>query len=737
MRALYTITIFLGSALLFLVEPMVAKMILPVFGGSAAVWNASVVFFQLLLLGGYAYAHASTKRLGTKAQPILHLAIVALALLALPFSLKSGYFLSPTSLPAFQVIGLLLIMVGLPFFALSAQAPLIQKWFAKTPDPAARDPYFLYSASNVGSVLALLAYPTLIEPWLSIRFQARLWTYGYIALAMLTAASSVVMIAKGRHDAPDAVDSVANDPRPTNPQRMRWLLLAAVPASLMLGVTNYLTTNIAPVPLLWIIPLAVYLISFILAFSSRIHPNPRLLARISTILVLPLALVLVLELWTPMIPLAMMHLTVLFMLSWTCHLFLARSRPAASHLTEFYLWVAAGGVLGGAFNAFLAPVAFDGLIEYPIALAVAIALFQRHAMKDPKMLGRDVAVGVMAGAPVYGLTLAGPLLLNLVDVKWGENSASAVTMGLAAVMIVCCFFAIDRPVRYGLILGSVMILGPGINRLANTVLYQTRDFFGVKRVQASGPFHILMHGSTDHGEQNTTPGHRREPLTYFNYNSPIGRFFNEFSGSKAKRSVAVVGLGTGTLAAYGQAGQDWTFYEIDPDVIRIASDPRLFTYLSDCPAKLHIVQGDARLELAKASPASYDLIVLDAFNSDSIPVHLVTREAIEMYKSKLRPGGVLAFHTSNRYLDLPPVIARAGNSLDMHSIYLSMDIVSPEEEKKGWSVSRWMLMARNESDFGALGKDIIWQHMDHPKPGSIWTDDFSNVLTAFAINNQP
>lgn len=715
---------------------MVAKMILPVFGGSAAVWNASVVFFQLLLLLGYAYAHISTKRLGAKTQPILHLAVVALALLALPFSLKSGYFLSPGSQPAFQVIGLLLVMVGLPFFALSAQAPLIQKWFAKTPDPSARDPYFLYSASNVGSVLALLAYPTLIEPLLPIKFQARLWTLGYVALALLTALSSLIMITRRRHDQAEEVEETADAPRPTNPQRVRWLLLAAVPASLMLGVTNYLTTNIAPVPLLWIIPLAVYLISFILAFSNRIHPNPRVLARTSTILVLPLALVLVLQLWTPMIPLAMMHLTVLFMLSWTCHLFLARSRPPESHLTEFFLWVAAGGVLGGAFNAFIAPVTFNGLVEYPIALAVAIALFQRHAMKDPKMLGKDFAVGVMAGAPVYGLTLCGPLLLNVVTVRWGETSASAVTMAIAAVLIVCCFFAIDRPVRYGLILGSVMILGPGINRLANSVIFQTRDFFGVKRVQVSGPFHILMHGSTDHGEQNMTPGHRREPLTYFNHNSPIGRFFKEFNGPKSKESVAVVGLGTGTLAAYGQTGQDWTFYEIDPDVIRIASDPRLFTYLSDCPARVHLVQGDARLELAKAPPASYDLIVLDAFNSDSIPVHLVTREAIEMYKSKLRPAGIIAFHTSNRYLDLPPVIARAGNSLSMHSIYLSMDLVSPDEEKRGWSVSRWMLMARHETDFGALGKDIIWQHMDHPKVGPIWTDDFSNVLTAFAMNGQ-
>lgn len=713
---------------------MVAKMILPVFGGSAAVWNASVVFFQLLLLLGYAYAHLSTKRVNSTVQPILHLAIVIIALAALPFSLKSGFFLSTGSQPAFQVIELLLIMVGLPFFVLSAQAPLIQKWFARTPDPAARDPYFLYSASNVGSVLALLAYPIFIEPLVPLHLQARLWTLGYIALALLTAASSLVMIFKGTKTQPQI--ETDEGLKPTNPQRARWLLLAAVPASLMLGVTNYLTTNIAPVPLLWIIPLAIYLLSFILAFSSRINPNPQFLARVSTILVLPLALVLVLDLWTPMVPLALLHLTVLFMLAWTCHLFLARSRPSESHLTEFYLWVAGGGVLGGAFNAFLAPTAFTGLIEYPIALAVALALFQRHAMKDPKLLRRDFAFGVMAGAPVYGLTFAGPLLLNMVDVKWGQVSASAVTMAIAAVLVVCCFFAIDRPVRYGLVLGSVMILGPGINRLADSVIFQTRNFFGVKRVEVSGPFHVLMHGSTDHGEQNMTPGHRREPLTYFNYNSPIGRFFKEFSGAKAKKSVAVVGLGTGTLAAYGQTGQDWTFYEIDPDVIRIASDPRLFTYLSDCPAKVHIVQGDARLELANAPPSGYDLIVLDAFNSDSIPVHLVTREAIQMYKSKLAPGGIIAFHTSNRYLDLPPVIARAGNSLNMRSIYLSMDIVSPEEEKKGWSVSRWMLMARNESNFGSLGKDIIWQHMDHPKPGPIWTDDFSNVLTAFALNGQ-
>jgi SAM-dependent methyltransferase len=736
-RALYTLTIFLGSALLFLVQPMVAKMILPIFGGSPAVWNACVVFFQLMLLVGYAYAHLSTKLAGTRRQPIVHLVVLAVALIVLPFGISASYSPSADVQPAFAVFGLLLVMVGLPFFAVSAQAPLIQRWFATTKDPAARDPYFLYSASNLGSMLALLAYPAIIEPQLTLNGQSRLWTGGYIALGVLTLGSALALFMSKSAEEEKPLEMVATEPetKPTNSDRLKWILLSAAPASLMLGITSYITTNIAPIPLLWIVPLAIYLLTFILAFSNRVHPDTKRLSRISTFFVLPVTLVLLLEVWSPMLPLATIHLIVFFMLAWTCHTLLVRSRPSASHLTEFYLWMSAGGVIGGAFNGFLAPIAFRGLIEYPIALALALALIQPRR-KDSKSLAADIVVAAVAIVALYGMTKVGPGILDRVTIRYGGGTESAIALAIFAILTISCFFAIDHPLRYGLLVGAVMIIGPDIKPDSSRVIYQVRDFFGVKRVIRQGGSHFLSHGTTLHGIQNMEPGMRKEALTYYNTNSPIGRIFQEFSGPKVKKAIAVVGLGTGTIAAYGTPGQTMTFYEIDPQVIDIAQDPKLFTYLADSEAKINVVQGDARLELAKAPDASFDIIFLDAFSSDSIPIHLLTTEAIGMYLTKLKPNGLLAFHTSNRYLDLPPVLARVAKSHDLKSIYLAMDIISPEEELRGWTISKWLAMGRSYDDFGSLGHQFMWQHMDTPPDGPIWTDDFSNVISAFAVDEK-
>ena len=734
MRVLYTLTIFVGSALLFLVEPMVAKMILPVFGGSPAVWNACVVFFQLMLLLGYAYAHGSVRIFGTRRQPVLHLLIIAIALIVLPFGVKPGYTPSQSGLPSLEVIGLLLAMVGLPFFAVAAQAPLIQRWFATTPDPRAHDPYFLYSASNLGSMLALLAYPVVIEPNLTLGGQSRFWTGGYIALGILTLGSALLLLKQkpNPQGEQEGKPTTTEEPdvKPTNKDRIKWLLLSAAPASLMLGITTYITTNIAPIPLIWVVPLAIYLLSFIFAFSHRIHPNIKVLSRLSTLLVLPVTLVLVLELWVPMLPLAGLHLFVFFMLAWTCHTLLVRSRPSAHHLTEFYLWMAAGGVVGGAFNGFVAPLAFKSLIEYPIALAVAVALIQPR--KDGgKSITIDIAIAAVVAVALFGLTNVVPGFLNGIAKSHSDNYESAVAISGFAVLVLSCFFAIDRPLLYGLLVGALMIFGPHIKPDFANNIYQVRNFFGVKRVLSNGTFHSLYHGTILHGIENVT-GNRDEPLSYYNPNSPVGRVFAEFMGARQKKDVAVVGLGTGSIAAYGKPGQSFTFYEIDPQVIQIAENPQLFDYLTDCKAKLNVIQGDARLELAKAPPASYDLIFLDAFSSDSIPVHLLTTQAIEMYVSKLKPGGILAFHTSNRYLDLPPVLSRAAKFEHLKSIYLSMDLVSDAEVARGWTVSRWQLMARSYDDFGSLSHQLMWQHMDTPPDGPVWTDDFSNLLNAFS-----
>ena len=752
MRAIYTLTIFLGSALLFIVEPMVAKMILPVFGGSAAVWNASVVFFQLMLLAGYWYAHASVKWLGPKLQPWVHMALLAFALVALPLGLKSGFAPDPRGLPPLQVLGLLFVMAGLPFFVISAQAPLLQRWFAHTDDPRARDPYFLYSASNLGSMLALLAYPSLFETTMTLGQQSRVWTYGYAVLAVLTLGSAVMMLANRSHAVPEHQEALPKEEAapPSSRERFRWLLLAAVPSSLMLGITSYLTTNVAPIPLLWIVPLALYLLTFIIAFSNRVKLKSRLLGRVASIVALPVALVLVLDIWAPMVPLAILHLLVYFILALACHSLLSQTRPSASYLTEFYLWLAAGGVLGGAFNAFFAPMVFNGLLEYPIALTTAIFLLQNplrparptgaattEDADKPRMTDRrELLAAVVAILAILLVCYAGTPVLASVKSNWGETAQAAVAMAMICSLIIGCFLAIDRRLLYGTSLGAVIIFGAMLKPESSSIVYQVRNFYGEKRVFTSnkGWVHDLRHGSTLHGSQNLSPEWRRKPITYYGPNSPVGQLLHEFSGPKAKKSWAVVGLGAGSLAAYGQPGQDLTYYEIDPQVIQIATNPKLFTFVADSRAKVHIIQGDARIELAKAPPASYGLIILDAFSSDAVPVHLLTREAVQMYLSKLQPGGVIAFHTSNRYLVLPPVIGRIAASLGVPTLYRDGELRQGEEEE-GYVESYWMLMARNMDDFGSLAKSYAWTDTRRVTPGPIWTDQFSNVLSAVAIRD--
>lgn len=729
-RALFTLTIFLGSALLFLIQPMVAKMVLPVFGGTPAVWNASVVFFQLMLLVGYAYAHGSAKLFGGQRQPIVHLLVLGVALIALPFGIKPGYSPNPAAQPSIQVIGLLLVMVGLPFFAVSAQAPLIQRWFAQTKDPAAKDPYFLYSASNLGSMLALLAYPALVEPKLTLHGQSTLWTGGYVALGLLTAGSAIVSLTSKRVETVEEADQEPSV-NPTSETRLRWVLLSAAPSSLMLGATSYITTNLAPIPLLWIIPLALYLVTFILAFSNRVRNDSFKLTRLASMLALAVAFVLTLELWEPIFGMALLHLVVFFFLAWGCHTLLARSRPSAAYLTEYYLWISVGGVLGGAFNAFVAPLAFTWLYEYPIAIGLALAVMRARGTDSKRTVIRDLAVGFVAAAIIALIVFQTRNSLGWwAAVTRNEDIDVLVIEVVAVLMLIGCFLTIDRPIRYGIVVASLMIMGRGMRASTDIVRLETRNFFGTKRVFDNRPFRQLVHGNTVHGQQFVDPAKHSIPLTYYHPNSPIGQVFKEFSGPRAKHSVALVGMGTGTLATYGHEADHFTFYEIDPQIIAIATNPNYFTYISDSKAKIDTVLGDARLELAKAPASSYGLIILDAFSSDSVPIHLLTREAVQMYLSKLEPDGLLAFHVSNRYLDLPPVLARIANSLGLECRYQE-GALRGDEKDMGMVESHWVLMARKKSDLGKMGSAFIWRNMADVGPGPIWTDDFSNVLGAF------
>ena len=736
---LFSVTLFVGAALVFLIQPMFAKFILPLFGSTPAVWNSSMVFFQTALLAAYLYAHASTRRLGVRRQSALHVGLLALPLLVLPIAVPEGFVPTADSNPLPQLLGLLVVAVGLPFFVVATTAPLLQRWLAGTDHPAAADPYFLYRASNLGSVVGLLAYPLALEPGLRLAEQGGLWSAGYGLLAVLVLACAVVVwrwpaAEADQVSAPPSADPVpglaAGTERPgttslravTSPaRRVRWVGLAFVPSSLMLGLTTYLTTDIAPIPLFWAIPLSLYLLSFIVTFS----PGSRALAlHRGMVLTLPwmavvLLSLLLFEVRDPLWLVMPLHLGGLFVAAMVCHGELARDRPVATSLTGFYLLVALGGALGGVGTAIVAPAVFDSLLEYPLAIVLACLCLPRRPGRippGPYTRRLDLALPLALGATAALLLVLVGLGGDLLSVGDGETREAARGFALGLVVGIALNFT-RRPLRFGLAIGAIAVAGMLPIGALDTTLFQERSFFGVLRVTASqeGDVHELISGTTVHGEQRRTPGEALEPLTYYERDGPVGQLMLNLDPAVTERA-AIVGLGTGTMACYASPGERWTFYEIDPTVERIARDPRLFTFLRDCPGRFDVVLGDARLSLSRAAGPRYGLFVLDAFSSDAIPTHLLTREALALYRSKLRERGVLAFHISNNYLDLEPVLGNLASDGGLVCV-----------AQQG-STSHWVAMAQRRSDLGAAGVDARWRDCRRAPDSAVWTDDFSNLV---------
>jgi hypothetical protein len=740
---LFALTTFLSAALLFLLEPMFAKMALPLLGGSPAVWNTCLVFFQVALLAGYAYAHAGPAWLGVRPHAFFHLAFLLTPLLVLPIAISQNWSPPGNAFPVVWLLGLLGAVVGLPFFAVATNGTLLQKWFASTRHAGAGDPYFLYTFSNLGSMLALLSYPFFIEPSFPLAEQGRRWTWAYEALLVLMFGCALAVWLRPKIDAGTrrhgdtgtGGSSVPASPCPrvsVSVSRWRWLALAFVPSSLMVSVTTYLTTDIASLPLLWIIPLAIYLLSFILTFARRPWLPHYWMARSQPLLVIALALVMLSEATElakmPVFALLGLHVLVLFNIAMVCHAELAIGRPPARRLTEFYLWLAAGGALGGLFASLAAPLLFPTVAEYPLVLVLACLLrprFDAEKDDDPKAGRRDVTFPLALGLVTVALVLGAQAL----DIEPGQASVALVF----AVPLVVCYTFLQRPVRFGLGLGAVLLAGGLYHGVHGQVIYRERSFFGVHRVtrDPTGRFHELVHGSTVHGRQSLHPSWRREPLTYYHPTGPIGEVFRTFSGKLAKPYVGIVGLGAGSLAAYGEPGQHFTYYEIDPVVARIAGDRRFFTFLADSRAKVDIVLGDARLTLAQAPDGRYGLLVIDAFSSDAIPLHLLTREAMRRYKSKLADDGLLAFNISNRYFDLRPVIARLAQAEGL--VCWSRDDLEldPVEKEGGKSPSQWLVLARQKDHLGPLTRDGRWGEIRPAAGQPVWTDDFSNLFSVF------
>ncbi len=734
---IFTVTLFLGSALVFLIQPMFAKMALPLLGGSPSVWITSMLFFQAALLAGYAYAHFSTSRLGTRRQAAVHMVLLLVPLVALPIAVREGWAPPPGGSQVLWLLALLAVSVGPPFFVVSSTAPLLQRWFADTGHARAKDPYFLYRASNFGSAVALLGYPALVEPALRLADQGRLWAVGYGALLVLMAACALTLwrspAATSTARKP-ATSPLREDPPPiaggsldalTVARRAQWVVLSFVPSSLMLGVTVFLTTDIAPIPLLWVVPLALYLLTFVLAFSPRPPLPQRVMVRAMPLLVIPLVVTILLRAARPPWLLIPLHLLAFFTVGMVCHGRLAQDRPPASRLTDFYLWIAVGGVLGGAFNAIVAPVVFNGFTEYPLAIVLACLLRPGRGGERRERRSRllDLALPVALGAAVLGLAWwvrAGGVSDELLR--------RALVFGVPAFL---CFTLIDRPVRLGLGLGAILVAGAVAVGAANPVVFADRSFFGAFQVtaDAEGRFHLLTHGTTVHGAQSLDPARRDEPLTYYTRSGPLGQVFEAVNATGAD-DIAVVGLGAGSMACYARPGERWTFYEIDPLVERIARDPSLFTFLRDCLDRPRIVLGDARLSLERAADGQYDLIVVDAFNSDAIPVHLITREAIGLYLAKLADGGVLAFHISNLYLDLHPVLRDLARDAGLVSFARDDSLVTEADRRAGKSPSDWIVLARSPADVGDIVDNPRWYELKG-QGGTLWTDDFSNILGVF------
>ncbi len=726
MGLLYTITILLNALLLFLVQPMIAKILLPYLGGTPSVWNTCMLFFQAMLLGGYGYAHVVTKRIPARGQILLHLFLLAAAALVFPIGISEAAVkqLDQGASPIGWLLAQLALSVGLPFFMLSTGGPLLQHWFSRTKHPAARDPYFLYSASNLGSLAALLGYPLLMEPSLRLGTQSRIWAIGYGSLILLIAGCAMwIWKSQAKHDENPQSETRDRQSEITMSRRLRWILLSFAPSTLMLGVTTFLSTDISPIPLLWVVPLALYLTTFILAFAKREFLSLRLASRVLSWLGLLLAFPLAMDLHRPIVAMIPLHLLFFFLAAFLCHAQLAKDRPSARHLTEFYLWLSVGGVLGGLFNSLLAPSLFKTILEYPLAFILALLL--RPGSGAAAERARDRWLDLLWPVGLGAISMAMfRFLPNL-----GLDRIRVVTLALALPCLIGFAFA-ARPVRFALFIAAMIWAGSANLMDYGKTLLTTRNFFGVLRVaeDRNGQFRQIYHGNTLHGRQSQSPEKSCEPLSYYHRRGPLGEALGAFLSGETPQNIAVIGLGTGAMACYAGPEQSWSFYEIDPAVIQIAQDPGYFTYLTKCaPKPAQMIPGDARLQLQLAPDQSYDLIVLDAFSSDAIPTHLLTRQAFALYLEKLKPGGRLLFHASNKYLDLLPVLGNLAADAQLASL-AKIKTANEEEKSAGLDPSTWIVMTRTPKDLGALSTAPGWNPLPTQSSQKVWMDDFSNIL---------
>jgi hypothetical protein len=725
----FAAAIFLSAALLFAVQPMFTKMVLPRLGGTPSVWSVAMVFFQAVLLAGYAYAHALTKYLPGRRSIVVHLVVMCAATLFLPLAIASWWGRPPAdATAALWLLGLFAVSIGLPFFALSANGPLLQAWFARTDHPSAANPYFLYAASNIGSFLALISYPFAMEPLTTLGEQTRGWAILFLALIALIAWCGVLMLRSPRADV--LAVQATSEPPPTWRNAARWVALAAVPSALLISVTSHISTDIAAAPFMWVIPLALYLATFVIVFQTRPILRHDWMVAIEPMFIVALVGIIVLDIRQYVLALLALNVVAFFVITLVCHGELSRSRPAAQHLTAFYMWMSAGGVIGGIFAGLIAPNVFSWVLEYP--LLIVLAILCRPGLELPTDT-RTRLLWLGAAAVVAVVAFPGLTERYVTDEKTFNWTIGA--------MLVVAGLVSREPLPFCAVIAVVFVIGNAY-RPDSEVRETMRSFFGVHKITetADGRFRVFLHGTTIHGAERLRddagePITGRPPLiTYYHENSPMGVTV------KAVRArvggplhVAVVGLGTGTFACFSEPGDSFKFYEIDASVEKLARTSGRFHYLAQCAPDIPVVLGDARLTLAE-SPDKYDLIVLDAFSSDAIPIHLMTREAMATYVAKLGPGGIVMMHISNRHLELGSVVAGIAHANGLVSRVNNRAARDDEDDAKYIFTSNVVISAREEKDFGQLLEDKDWTDLDVDANQRIWTDDYSNVVGAIIRN---
>ena len=729
--AVYTAAIFLSALLLFAVQPLFTKMVLPRLGGSPAVWSVAMVFFQTLLLAGYAYAHLLMQIKNRVIPVAIHILLLVAAMATLPLSIASGWGDPPTSGYAVWLLGLFAVSIGLPFFALAANNPLLQAWFVRTGHPAGPDPYFLYASSNIGSFLALLSYPVLLEPMFALHTQDLMWTAGYGLLIVLIAACGLLLLRSPALVMADMQTEETTAPPPSWALRARWIFLAAVPSGLLIAVTAHISTDVAAAPLLWVLPLSLYLLTWVLVFQSR-----PLLPHKWMLMVQPLAIagvVILLAVGGEQNLLLTLggHQFCFFLIAMACHGELARTRPAAKYLTGFYVALSFGGMLGGLFAGLIAPFAFSWIAEYPILLSLAALCRPASDERLPRWSRwywpflAVLAVALIAPA----FYASGKLWV------WFEDHRVWVVgaVGVLAALLALALNANRWKVFATVVMALVLIRAyPSDDGRVETV----RSFFGVHKivVTPNGQYHVLMHGTTIHGaekflnDDGSPVTGRPEPISYYHKDGGIGQAITAIRQRKgAPLRVAVIGVGSGTLACAAEPGESWKFFEIDQTMVDAARDPRYFNYINSCQPDLKPVIGDARLTFAKEPDGIYDLIIVDAYSSDAIPIHLATEQAMKIYKDKLAPQGAVVMHVSNRHLELESVVVGIADANDLKSWVYNEDSGRDDEYIFATDV---VVSAREEADVGNLASSEKWTETEPTEGERIWTDDYSNILGA-------